>query len=188
MQEGARRRKGIKFMNLLSLRWLWPILPHSSGCVRSIVGNRGRRWDELLGIDVALADKCLPRRKAERKKSPETLHKLRRAPLFTFAILSPTLQLVHVIDTFQRLDWATSCIVMLACKRIREFLFRQGNKISLTTAGRSTTSVRYHNECRLLLPCEYSCLAIGSVLHFSLCTCYSYLLRFFARQRRFFSA
>jgi len=58
-------------MNSLSLRWLWPILPHSSGCVRSTMSNRGRERERerererdvgisySLGIDVALADKCL---------------------------------------------------------------------------------------------------------------------------------
>jgi len=80
---------------------------------------------------------------------------------------------VHVIDTFRRSDWAN---VMLASV-LASFFFRQGNKISLT-AGRSTTSVRYHNGCWLLPPCEYFCLAISGVFCFSLYTCYfsSFLL------------
>jgi len=130
----------------------------------------------------------ISRWKAERKKSLEALQKLRRASHYFRDFTLRYLRVVHVIDIFLRLDWATSCIVMIAYKRTREFSFRRGNEISLTTAGRSTTSVRYHNGCSLLPPYEYSCLAIGGVLCFSLYICFSYLFCFYCitSPRRFF--
>lgn len=109
-----------------------------------------------LEIDAALTNKCLLRRKAEWNKSPETLQKLPRASFYFRDFTLRYFRYWSTLSTpFGGFDWA-SCIVMLACKCIRgEFPFRQGNEISLTTAGRSTASVKYHNGCRLLPLCKW---------------------------------
>lgn len=133
------------------------------------------------GIDVALADKCL-----SRKKSPRERYGDRNAPFFSAfsRFLSSLLGTVfvhrvslHCQDHLPLLDWVTSRIssfsrvspplaVILDSRNSRNF--RQGNEISLTTVAARPASVRCHNRCRLQRSpaCgnEYSCLVRSLLL------------------------